>query len=77
MSIAVNATRPTFSVRRSGRAGCDHSSSQSPLLRTEKEYLLSQNYKHLASNGAKTKAYNSLFIGSGYFHSPMSRNGAQ
>ena len=58
MFIAVNANKPTFSVRRSGRAGCDLSvKSVSAPPNGEGDVLLFQNYKHLAPNGAKTRVY--------------------
>src|SRR6267142_2116926 len=58
MSIAANADKPIFSVRRSGRAGCDLSfKSVSAPPNGEEVFLLFQNYNHLAPNGAKTSAY--------------------
>jgi hypothetical protein len=58
MSIAMNANKPTFSVRRSGRAGCDlFFKSVSAPPNGEGGIWLFQNYKHLAPNGAKTRVY--------------------
>lgn len=66
MFIAVNAKQTTFSVRNSGRAGCDLAARSDPLLRTEKEIFCCPNYKHLAPTGRRRKAPLALTARSGF-----------